>query len=144
MLAEIADTVAVVSWQLSGDPKIKPPERLPRPGVEKPQEPETEDPSGPFGADESGTFRGVETPIDELNEWLGWTADDPEPETEDRALTPAPVLGDQHGPHRAITDDVRDQARADYRAGGFTYADLAEKYGVAPSTIGRWARASTP
>lgn len=132
-----------MSWQLSGDPKIPLPERLPRPGAEKPPEPETEDPAGPFGADESGTFRGVETPIDELNEWLGWTAD-PDPEPEEPVHTPAPALGDLHGPRRKITDEVRDQARADYRAGGFTYATLADKYGVAPSTIGRWVRASTP
>lgn len=135
LLASIADAVRTVNWQLGGE-ENKRPEPLLRPGVagyeslnqqfepseiiEEPAERVTqmemfENP------DASGTFYGVATPIDELNEWLGWTTEREEPAVLSR-------------------DEL---IVADYAAGAGTYRFLGEKYGVSASTIGRIVRAHT-
>lgn len=67
----------------------------------------------PFKADESGTFRGEMTLIPELNEWLGWTVE----KSRDELIFEA------------------------YLAGGVTYAQLAERFGMSASTVGRIVRA---
>ena len=81
LLASLVDGVHLLLWQ-NGGPKAKKPELLPRPGdtrVERvsdappDQQSVGDGPQGnPFNADESGVFRGMPTPIGELNEWLGW------------------------------------------------------------------------
>lgn len=64
-LANVEDAIRIVSWQLSGS-KQKP-QLVERPGMQSADE------GDPFNDDESGTFTGEAIPIDELNEFLGWT-----------------------------------------------------------------------
>ena len=78
MLASLVDGVHLLLWQNSGA-KAKKPDMLPRPGESRATHRVAETtanvdgPQGnPFNPDESGVFRGVPTPIGELNEWLGW------------------------------------------------------------------------
>lgn len=74
MLAGMLDGINAIIWQNGGGKGAKP-KPIPRPGSTRtaapgglPQSAE----GNPFKDDESGTFRGVMTPLDELNEWLGW------------------------------------------------------------------------
>ena len=53
----------------------------------------------------------------------------------------ADMWAQDNDPEPAVPTD-REAAVAAYNAGGVTYADLAEIYGVSPSTIGRWVRHS--
>lgn len=77
MLAGILDGINAMIWQNSGG-KGPRPKQIPRPGQTRPQPTRHATPhdapgGDPFKDDESGTFRGVMTPLDELNRWLGWT-----------------------------------------------------------------------
>ena len=121
LLAELIDVVSAVSWQLGGDSKTPRPKPYPRPeikhtGVDKTETRADDVPTGdPFNPEESGRFMSVATPIDELNDWLGWN----QPElTRDEQIVDA------------------------YTAGGVTYRELAQRFGCSPSTIGRVVRAA--
>jgi len=74
ILAGILDGINAMIWQNGGGKGSKP-KPIPRPGTTSQPAPGTPAQGGgdPFKDDESGTFRGVMTPVDELNEWLGWT-----------------------------------------------------------------------
>lgn len=135
--ASIVDLLAGISWQLGGG-KGKRPEPIPRPGVDSADTTQAPAPSNketaaadtrdPWDKDGTGgTFRGVATPLDELNEWLGWanTTDDTSQPT-----TPADI---------ASRDE---RIVAAYTAGGVTYAQLATEFSVSASTIGRIVRAA--
>lgn len=136
--ATIFDALAGISWQLGGDKSNKP-KPLPRPGVDgyKQDNSGTDDSSAtaestpavddrdPF--DENGTggvFRGEATPIDELNEWLGWTTNPQEQEP----------TAEPYSRNELII--------ADYNTGTTTYKQLAAKHGVSASTVGRIIRAA--
>lgn len=78
LLAAIVDGVNGGNWQRGGgkSPRPKP---VPRPGdlpgrVKRVTETRPEPEGDPFDDNQSGVFRGVATPLDELNEWLGWAA----------------------------------------------------------------------
>lgn len=75
--ALIFDAVQGIIWQNGGGKGAKP-KPFPRPEdttTAPAHSPEAaEGPQGnPFSDDESGVFRGEPTPLNELNEWLGWT-----------------------------------------------------------------------
>lgn len=78
--ASTFDMLAQISWQLGGA-KGKPPESLPRPGIEGHEVADdvaaadrVEDSRDPWDdAGTGGVFRGESVGIDELNDWLGWT-----------------------------------------------------------------------
>nr|WP_282441359.1 helix-turn-helix domain-containing protein [Corynebacterium pygosceleis] len=120
LLADVIDSVSLISWQLSAKEGSPPPKPYPRPGQQQGTDHDDlrstdcggEQDGDPFNADESGVFRGEAVSLDELNEWLGW----------------APTQ--------------QDRVRDEYAAGGVTYKELAAKYGVSASTIGRWIRAA--
>lgn len=50
------------------------------------------------------------------------------------------VKGIDHPRSADVPDDVIDQVRREYAGGGVTQAQLAVRYGVGPSTVGRWLR----
>lgn len=120
--AATIDVLSAISWQL-GNGKGQRPKPIPRPGVdgyvssnshaeEAPQG--TQEAQDPWESEDgAGTFMGVPTPVDELNEWFTWS-------------TPPPSRDEK--------------IRTAYAAGGTTYRQLAEEFGVSPSTIGRIVR----
>ena len=84
LLATMVDTLRVANWQRSGDEDAPYPKPLPRPGTNtstrnNPNNPDHEDTDeleiftdALPGDDESGHIKGEETPVDDLNTWLGW------------------------------------------------------------------------
>lgn len=116
LLAGIIDHLAVIAWQRTEDGAKgrNRPKPIPRPGITDGAE---------DGTGQETTHYGEAVDLDTVNGMFAdmWAQDnDPEP--------------------AAPTD--REAAVAAYNAGGVTYADLAEIYGVSPSTIGRWVRHS--
>lgn len=115
LLASAVDVLNIVAWQNGGGKQSSRPKPLPRPTDIKVKV----TPSGdrefkqPLGEFESGTFRGVATPIDELNEWLGWSTD---------------------------TRTTEDLIVAAYSQEGATYKSVAKQFSVSASTVGRIIR----
>ena len=70
LLAAAVDALHAANWQRGGG-KSQRPEPVPRPGDSVGISVAEGD---PFDPNQSGVFRGVPTPLDELNEWLGWAA----------------------------------------------------------------------
>lgn len=72
LLAAAVDALNAANWQRSGKASSPRPKPVPRPGDGV--VPVSDGEGDPFDPNQSGTFVGVPTPIDELNEWLGWAA----------------------------------------------------------------------
>lgn len=88
--AGVADALHLISYQLllhmtGGKTEARPPKPIPRPGeviesvegdldvVDTSEGDVPTDESNLPGLDESGRILGEATPVDELNEWLGWS-----------------------------------------------------------------------
>lgn len=115
LLASVLDGVHAMIWQNGGGKGARP-KPVPRPGGQGGSSTRSKSvPQGdPFNPNESGVFKGEMTPLSELNEWLGWTK---EP-TRDEKIVSA------------------------YADGGVSYRELAAKFGVSTSTVGRVVRAA--
>lgn len=117
LIAGVLDALNNANWQRGGGRGAKP-DSVPRPAaINQPgttSSPATSQPQQALGE----SFEPAAMTLDEVNEFLGITT------------RPQPVLS------------AREQAVIEYNAGGSTYAQLAEKYGVSASTVGRWVRST--
>lgn len=109
ILAAVFDVLQGANWQRSGG-QGKKPEPIGRPGAIKRHSDVNDMSDNPMGANESGVFRGESTPLNELMDWLGWSA------SRDEQIVTA------------------------YLNGEGTYAVLGARFGVSASTVGRLVR----
>lgn len=115
LLAGVLDALNGANWQRGGG-KGAAPKPVPRPEDMRRTQAEvvdeTPDDDHIPTVDESGTYKGMATPVNELADWLGWTA------TTDEQIVTA------------------------YENGEGTYRALGERFGVSASTVGRLVRAA--